>query len=133
MTRDYQKFPDNDNGNVLWQMYEDGNDLDEPHEVEFSIVFTTQQQAEQCALHLLHQEQKVSLFQEDEQSEGSSLWVLNIHVSMMPEYEDIVDLEEWLGKIAQQFGGEYDGWGCMSYVYEYDEDEIESSEQSHPV
>ena len=27
MTRDYEQFPDNDNGNVLWQMVEDGNDL----------------------------------------------------------------------------------------------------------
>lgn len=58
MTRDYEQFPDNDNGNVLWQMVEDGNDLSEPHEVEFSIVFEKQEQAEKCALHLLHQEQK---------------------------------------------------------------------------
>lgn len=39
MTRDYQQFPDDENGDVLWQMYEDGNDLSDLHEVEFSIVF----------------------------------------------------------------------------------------------
>ena len=38
MTRDYQQFPDDENGDVLWQMYEDGNDLSDLHEVEFSIV-----------------------------------------------------------------------------------------------
>ena len=37
MTRDYEQFPDDDNGNVLWQMAEDGDDLTELHEIEFSI------------------------------------------------------------------------------------------------
>ena len=57
MSRNYELFPDDDNGNVLWQMYEDGNDLTDLHEIEFSIVFTTQEQADKCALHLLHEEQ----------------------------------------------------------------------------
>lgn len=62
MTRDYEQFPDDDNGNVLWQMAEDGDDLTELHEIEFSIAFQDQKNAEQCALYLLYQEQKVSLF-----------------------------------------------------------------------
>lgn len=123
MSRNYELFPDDDNGNVLWQMVEDGNDLNEPHEFEFSIVFKEQSDIEKCALHLLHQEQKVSLFQEDQHTEGSDLWVLNIHVTMTPEYDDIQDLEQWFTHIAQNFGGDYDGWGCMSYLYEYEDDE----------
>ena len=31
MSRDYQQFPDDDNGNVLWQMAEDGDDLTVAH------------------------------------------------------------------------------------------------------
>ena len=42
MNRNLELFPENDNGNVLWQMVEDGNDLSEPHEVEFSITFEKQ-------------------------------------------------------------------------------------------
>ena len=117
MSRNYELFPDDDNGNVLWQMIEDGN------EFEFTIVFKAQEQIEKCALHLLHQEQKVSLFQEDQHTDGSDFWVLNIHVTMLPEYDDIQDLEEWFTRIAQEFSGEYDGWGCMSYLYEYEDDE----------
>lgn len=123
MSRNYELFPDDDNGNVLWQMMEDGNDLTEPHEFEFSLVFETQQQAEKCALHLLHLEQQVSLFQEDQHSDGSNLWVVNIHISLIPEHEDIEDLEKWFTRIGQEFEGEYDGWGCTSYLYDYDEDE----------
>ena len=76
MSRDYEQYPDDDNGNVLWQMLED---------------------------------------------EDTNEWVITIYVYMEPEYADIVDLEEWFSKIAVQFEGEYDGWGCMAYIYD-DED-----------
>ncbi|WP_111891270.1 ribonuclease E inhibitor RraB [Acinetobacter sp. MB5] len=123
MTRDYQQFPDDENGNLLWQMVEDGSDLTEPYEVEFSMAFEQQEQAEKCALHLLHQEQKVSLYQEDQHSDQENLWILNVHINMILEHQDVVDLEEWFTKIAKEYDGEYDGWGCMSYVFEYEEDE----------
>ena len=40
MARDYDKFPDDENGHVLWQMYQDGDDLQDDHEIEFSILIT---------------------------------------------------------------------------------------------
>ena len=60
MSRDYQQFPDDENGNVLWQMFQDGDDLTEAHEIEFSIAFNEESQADRCALHLLKEEQKIS-------------------------------------------------------------------------
>ncbi|UNW04917.1 ribonuclease E inhibitor RraB [Acinetobacter indicus] len=129
MSRDYEQFPDDDNGNVLWQMHEDGDDLDEAHEIEYSIAFTDQEQAERCALFLLNEEQKISLFQDDDS--GVTEWIITIYVYMEPAYADIVDLEEWFTKIANQFQGEYDGWGCMAYVYD-DEDEEETI-QFNPI
>lgn len=116
MTRDYQQFPDDDNGNVLWQMHQDGDDLHEAHEIEYSIAFQNQQHAEQCALFLLHEEQKITLFQDEE----SQLWFITIYVYLEPEYEDIVELEQWFTKISLQYQGDYDGWGCMAYVYDDD-------------
>ena len=107
-------------------MHEDGDDLDEAHEIEYSIAFTDQEQAERCALFLLNEEQKISLFQDDDS--GVTEWIITIYVYMEPAYADIVDLEEWFTKIANQFQGEYDGWGCMAYVYD-DEDE----EENYPV
>ncbi|SPL71981.1 ribonuclease E inhibitor RraB [Acinetobacter stercoris] len=118
MSRDYEQFPDNDNGNVLWQMYEDGDDLTEPHEIEFSLAFEKQENAEKCAIFLLLEEQKISMYLDEEVA--PNLWILSIHVTMEPDYADIVDLEEWFTKIAQQYQGEYDGWGCMTYVYDED-------------
>ena len=123
MTRDYQQFPDDENGNLLWQMVEDGGDLTEPYEVEFSMAVEHKEQAEKCAVNLLHQEQKISLYQEDQHTDQENLWILNVHINMILEYQDVVDLEEWFTKIAKEFGGQYDGWGCMSYLFEYEEDE----------
>ena len=125
MTRNYELYPDDDNGNVLWQMHTDGDDLTEPHEIEYSIAFKSEEQADQCALYLLKEEQKISLF-EDTEGESSE-WIITIYVYMEPEHSDIVDLEEWFTKIAEQHGGEYDGWGCMAYVYD-DEDEEDDDE-----
>lgn len=121
MSRNYEQFPDNDNGNLLWQMQEDGDDLNEVHEIEFSMYFKTPQLAEKCALSLLQQEQKVSLYL-DEETEPNE-WVITVYVHLLPNYEDIVDLEEWFGKIAEQYEGEYDGWGCTTYIF--DDEDIE--------
>ncbi len=124
--RDLELFPNDDNGDVLWQMAQDGDDLTEAHEIEYSIAFTDKAKAEQCALFLLNEEQKISLFI-DEESENQE-WIITIYVYMEPEYSDIVDLEEWFTKIANEHGGEYDGWGCMAYVY--DDEDIDEEFQS---
>ncbi len=124
--RDLELFPNDDNGDVLWQMAQDGDDLTEAHEIEYSIAFTDKAKAEQCALFLLHEEQKISLFI-DEESDNQE-WIITIYVYMEPEYSDIVDLEEWFTKIANEHGGEYDGWGCMAYVY--DDEDIDEEFQS---
>ena len=131
MSRDFDKFPDDENGNVLWQMAEDGDDLNEAHEIEFSIAFQSEELADKCALYLLKEEQKISLF-EDEESDINE-WIITVYIYMEPEYSDIVDLEEWFTTIAKQHGGEYDGWGCMAYVYDDEdfddmEDSVETTE-----
>jgi regulator of RNase E activity RraB len=122
MTRDFKQFPDDDNGNVLWQMAQDGDDLTVAHEIEYSIAFQSLELAEKCALFLLQEEQKISLFEDEETNE----WFITIYVYMEPDYSDIVDLEEWFSKIATEYQGEYDGWGCMAYVY--DDEDIEDDE-----
>ena len=125
MTRNYELFPDDDNGDVLWQMHEDGDDLTELHDIEYSIAFSSQEQAERCALYLLHEEQKITLFADEEVEPAE--WIVTIFVNMEPEYADVVDLEEWFTEIAEKFGGEYDGWGCMTYVYDVEDEEEEDA------
>ena len=125
MTRNFEQFPDDATGNLLWQMPDDGNVLTEIHEIEFSMYFKDQATAEKCAMHLLLDEQKISLYLDEEVQPNE--WVITAYVNLIPEHEDIVDLEEWFTKIAEQFAGEYDGWGCTTYVYDLDEEEDEAN------
>jgi regulator of RNase E activity RraB len=83
------------------------------------MYFKTQELAEKCAISLLLEEQKISLYLDEEVHPNE--WVITIYVNLFPEYEDIVDLEQWFTKIAEQFDGEYDGWGCTTYVFDIEE------------
>ena len=127
MSRDYEQFPDDDNGNLLWQMQQDGDDLAEVHEIEFSLFFKTQELAEKCAIYLLLEEQKISLYLDEEINPNE--WVITVYVNLEPEYADIIDLEQWFTKIAEQFNGEYDGWGCTTYIF--DDDDVEGLSLIH--
>lgn len=42
MARNYEQFPDDENGDVLWDMAQDGDDLTKPREVDFSVIFPTE-------------------------------------------------------------------------------------------
>ena len=48
MTRDKQLFPDDEIGDALWALQEDGEDLSFEREVEFAVIFPDEQGAE-CA------------------------------------------------------------------------------------
>src|SRR5690606_21025108 len=128
MSRDYNQFPDDENGNVLWQMHQDGDDLQEAHEIEFSLVLSDEEQADRCALYLLKEEQKISLFQDEESA--TLEWIITIYVYMEPTNEETLDREQWFSKIAPDIQDAYGGWRCMVYVYDDGLDAEESSLRS---
>jgi hypothetical protein len=45
MERDFDKFPDDENGDILWDIHSRGNDLTERREVDFSVIFPTEEAA----------------------------------------------------------------------------------------
>jgi 23S rRNA U2552 (ribose-2'-O)-methylase RlmE/FtsJ len=60
MIRDLRQFPDDENGDVLWNMHSDGDNLTTPREVDFSVIFPNEEAALQFSVHMLKNEQKVS-------------------------------------------------------------------------
>jgi hypothetical protein len=103
-------FPDDENGEVLRQMAEQGDDLTLPREIDFSVIFPTEEAALKFAVLLLRNGQKVS-FSEYEEGDGLP-WQVQAHPFMVPSHENISGYEELLGSEAEAFGGENDGWGC---------------------
>jgi hypothetical protein len=112
MERDFDKFPDDENGDILWDIHSRGNDLTERREVDFSVIFPTEEAALQFAMHLLKNEQKVSFSSYEGNEEFP--WQVQAHPVMKPTHGSITGYENQLGEDAASFGGRNDGWGFMS-------------------
>jgi hypothetical protein len=114
MSRDFGLFPDDDNGDVLWRMQENGDNLSKPREIDFSVILPTEDSALKFALYLLRNGLKVSFSEYEEHEEMP--WQVQVHPFMLPTYENICGFEDQLAEDAEQYGGKNDGWGSMSQV-----------------
>ena len=112
MNRDPRQFPDDENGDTLWRMAEQGDDLSMAREVDFSVIFPTEERALSFAVHLLRNEQKVS-FGPYEGSQDRP-WQVQAHAMMVPTHENISGYEALLARDAEPLEGLNDGWGCFS-------------------
>ncbi len=111
MKRDFEHFPDDENGDVLWRMKENGDNLSVEREIDFSVIFPTEDAALEFAVHLLKNDQKVSFSAYPEHDELP--WQVQAHPFMAPTHEAITGYEAQLGKDAARLGGRNDGWGSM--------------------
>ena len=103
-------FSSDENADVLRQMAEQGDDLSLPREIDFSVIFPTEEAALQFAVLLLRNGQKVSFSPYEEHDELP--WQVQAHPFMLPTHENISGYEELLATEAAPFGGQGDGWGC---------------------
>jgi hypothetical protein len=112
MSRNYSQFPDDENGNILWDMQQEGDNLEIPREVDFSVIFPTEEAAIKFAVHLLRNDQKVSFSPYEVHEELP--WQVQAHPVMLPTHENISGYESELASAAQELGGRNDGWGCFA-------------------
>jgi hypothetical protein len=111
MERNFNSFPDDENGDVLWRMQERGDNLSKAREIDFSVIFPTEAAALKFAVHLLRNGQKVSFAQYEGNDEMP--WQVEVHPVMKPTHENISEYEGHLAEDAEQLGGRNDGWGSM--------------------
>lgn len=112
MSRDFTLYPEDENGDVLWKMLQDGDDLSEPREVDFTLIFPTEDVAIAFAVHLLKNDQKVSFSAYEGNEEFP--WQVSVHPLMLPTHRNVSGFEGLLSTEAVPFSGRVDGWGCMS-------------------
>jgi hypothetical protein len=112
MSRDFTQFPDDDNGDVLWNMHQDADVLTKQREIDFSVIFPSEDLALKFATHLLRNGQKVSFGP----YEGNAQlpWQVQVHPVMLPTHKRITDFERLLDADAKPLGGRNDGWGCFA-------------------
>jgi hypothetical protein len=103
------KFPEDENGDVLRLMEDNGDNLDAPRNIDFEHIFGTTEAALAFAACALNQIDTVSINWYEEEH----CWNVRVTRHMVPTHEAIGALEESLHEMAQLYGGKADGWGCM--------------------
>lgn len=102
-------FPNDETGELLRLMQEQGDDLTRARDVDFFLVFETRDEA-QAFLDLadLGPEFRTGL----SRYEKTRKWQVTLTAQMVPVYAEIVALEKQVARLGRQHGGEPDGWGC---------------------
>jgi hypothetical protein len=103
------QFPNDDNGQVLRQMAQSGDDLSKPRMIEFQHIFTSKENAIAFVGAVSNETDRVEL----SWFEGERSWNVQVARFMVPTYRDITALELALGAEAKKYNGKSDGWGCM--------------------
>lgn len=109
-SRDLKRFPEDENGDVLFGIWKQGTDISDSRTVDFSLIFPTKEQAESMAAKLASREGKVRISYFD----AKACWDLCFSVQMVPSWIAISEMEKWLGEVAAKYQGRNDGWGFFS-------------------
>ena len=112
MERDFAQFPADDNGDKLWNMRQGGDRLVIPREVDFAVVFSTEEVAMEFAVLLLHYGQKVSFG--EVQGVSGYAWQVQAHPVMVPTHHNVGAYARRLAQDAEPLGGRNQGWGCFA-------------------
>ncbi|WP_281559916.1 ribonuclease E inhibitor RraB [Thalassomonas sp. RHCl1] len=111
MERDLKLFPQDNIGDALWQMSQQGDDLSIPREIQFSVLFASEQQALKYGQLLLENNQKLSFCPYPDDKDYP--WEITAYPEVEASYENIAAYQELLENSAQPFQGKYDGWYCV--------------------
>lgn len=114
--RDQELFPEDETGDNLWHLLNQGCDLNQITEIEFSMIFPSQQQALAFAQVLLENNQKISFTPYD--IHDTHNWEITAYPSMPLNYQTITGYQALLVSHAEQEDGLFDGWYC-SEVADY--------------
>lgn len=117
-------FPDDENGDVLRRMHDDGVDLTCPRIVNFEHVFPDERSAQSFASEVRPEVVRVEVYAAQDDSLLARLlsgltgkkppFEAQCQVRIVPTHDAITATETKLAAMAERFGGRADGWGSMS-------------------
>lgn len=112
MKRDYSQFPNDENGDILFSMARDGDNLSKPRDIDFSVIFPAEEESLEFASLYKHKGLKAEASMYDGE-EGYS-WEVVVTKFMLPTHEAITAFENELAENAKKNKGQNDGWGCFA-------------------
>ena len=110
--RDLSQFPLDDNGDVLWRMASDGDNLSAPRDIDFSVVFAAEPAAQAFCTYMVGRGYRAEVSTFPNQPEGLT-WDVTITQAMLPTHAAISAFEQMIQDEASVGGGVNDGWGSF--------------------
>jgi hypothetical protein len=106
------KHPNDENGDVLRRMEFHGDDLTQPRDIDFTVVFLHVGDANAFADHF--RELGYATSARFSEVRPDFPWDIVVVRRMIPSHSEIGSFEDLLQKVADTFGGHNDGRGCFS-------------------
>ncbi|WP_341356750.1 ribonuclease E inhibitor RraB [Rossellomorea sp. y25] len=104
------KFPNDDDGQVLEMLYKEGLDFSKKHRVDFFVSIPDKKNGE-ALLNVLSSK---GFNCELEKDDDSNDWTCYCYVSMLLEYEAIINIQNQLQSLSLHYEGYSDGWGVLA-------------------
>lgn len=103
-------IPDDETGQVLKRMIEDGDDIDRPRAIGFYHVFAEESDAQDFAAAASSRADL--LVEGPDFDDDDGIWEVSASRVMAAQHKAITALEAELGDLAARYRGYPDGWGC---------------------
>jgi hypothetical protein len=100
--------PKETDAKAVEQIIRFGGDIDKEKPVDFFFYFPTEYAASQVEVKLLNLGFRTDLHYLDKNKK----WSLSANKVMKISTDRIYELSLWFNKVAEEQGGEYDGWGA---------------------
>ena len=108
--RDSSLYPQDENGDVLWEMAKSGDDLAKARKMDFFFIFPEKGAAQQFCEQAGRQGYRTSL----SYFEAKQRWDAECSMTLVPTHARVSAVENHLSLAAQALGGKADGWGSFS-------------------
>jgi hypothetical protein len=108
----FHHFPNDETGDALRRMQENGDDFTRPRDINFTVVFPSRSLAEAFADDFRGRGYRVSV--EKTKCVPELPWDVVIVSHMIPLHSNISEREKMLEETASPLGGRNEGWGCFT-------------------
>jgi regulator of RNase E activity RraB len=109
-----QPIPDDATGDALKVIAEKGSDLTKPMKIDFFVAVPSKETGDKVALKARDLGFTTSVEMDDvDLDDDGMLWTCYCTKVLVPEYDEVVKIEQQLDSIAKEFGGHIDGFGTF--------------------
>ena len=102
-------FPNDEDGQALKMLYKQGVDFKEPQNIDF-VVAVPDKKNGKAVLETLRSHGFNCELEQDEETEE---WTCYCFITMLLNYEEIIDIQKRFDELSKPYDGYTEGWGLM--------------------